>query len=50
MAILWPAAVGKDEAFVMFRSPTVQYKQNKGLDSNKDGSVTKGEAAAKSTK
>ncbi|ESX37977.1 lytic transglycosylase domain-containing protein [Mesorhizobium sp. C416B] len=47
MAILWPAAVGKAEAFVMFKVPTVQYKQNKGLDSNKDGTVTKGEAAAR---
>ena len=47
MAILWPAAVGKPEAHVLFRAPTNTYKQNKGLDANKDGQVTKGEAAAK---
>jgi hypothetical protein len=47
MAILWPAAVGKPEAAVLFASPSIQYKQNAGLDVNKDGVVTKGEAAAK---
>ena len=47
MAILWPAAVGKPEAKVLFASPSIQYKQNAGLDVNKDGEVTKGEAAAK---
>jgi Transglycosylase SLT domain len=47
MAILWPAAVGKPEASVMFRKPTVEYRQNSGLDTNKDGVVTKGETAAK---
>ena len=47
MTILFPKAVGRPEAFVLFKSPTKTFKQNKGLDANKDGQVTKGEAAAK---
>jgi hypothetical protein len=47
MAILWPKAVGKAEASVIFEAPSKAYKQNKGLDANHDGAVTKGEAAAR---
>ena len=47
MTILFPVAVGKPEAHVLFKKPSKQYDQNKGLDANKDGQVTKGEAAAK---
>jgi hypothetical protein len=47
MTILLPSAVGKPEAQALFVSPKIAYKQNKGLDVNKDGVVTKGEAAAK---
>jgi hypothetical protein len=39
--------VGKPEAKVLFASPSKAYQQNSGLDVNKDGQVTKGEAAAK---
>jgi hypothetical protein len=49
MRILWPAAVGKPEDYVIFDEkvrPTA-YVQNKGLDINKDGKVTKAECAAK---
>jgi hypothetical protein len=46
MAILWPAAVGKVEEFVLF-SGGIAYRQNAGLDTNKDGIITKREAAAK---
>ena len=46
-AILLPSAVGKLEAFVLFRRPSRAYMQNQGLDVNHDGQVTKGEAAAK---
>lgn len=46
-AVLWPAAVAKADATVLFRSPSVAYQQNAGLDVNKDGTITKGEAAAK---
>jgi hypothetical protein len=47
MTILFPRAVGKPEAFVLFQSPSTAFKQNEGLDANKDGQVTKAEAAAK---
>lgn len=47
MAILWPRAIGKPEASVLFAAPATTYEQNKGLDVNRDGEVTKGEAASK---
>jgi hypothetical protein len=47
MTILWPKAVGRPEAHVLFSAPSKRYLQNKGLDANKDGQVTKGEAASK---
>jgi Transglycosylase SLT domain len=47
MTILLPSAVGKAEAHPLFVSPKIAYVQNKGLDVNKDGVVTKGEAAGK---
>ena len=47
MAILWPVAVGKPLDYVLFSSPSKAYEQNKGLDLNKDGNITKEEAAKK---
>jgi len=50
MAILWPRAVGKAESYALFvqgRSPLANYEQNKGLDVNKDGVITKAECTAK---
>jgi hypothetical protein len=51
MAILWPVAVGKPDDYVLFdkadlRRPAL-YRQNAGLDVDRDGRVTKREAAAK---
>lgn len=46
MAVLWPKAVGEAEAFVLFGEGSTAYLQNKGLDVNKDGAITKAEAAA----
>lgn len=50
MAILWPAAIGKPEYFVLFDQSDPQhpkrYIQNRGLDFNHDGKITKHEAAA----
>ena len=49
MAILWPAGVGKDDRFVLFdrtKTPTT-FRQNAGLDLNKDGAVTRGECLVK---
>lgn len=47
MAVLWPRAIGKPTSYVLFRSGTKVYEQNRGLDRNGDGTVTKYEAAAK---
>jgi hypothetical protein len=56
MAVLFPAAVGKPDNFVLFGNGatipgygagTSAYSQNRGLDSNGDGSITKAEASAK---
>jgi Transglycosylase SLT domain len=46
MAILWPAAIGKSNSEVLFSKPSKAYTQNAGLDANKDGKITKEEAAA----
>lgn len=49
MSILWPLAVGKPERATLWdkeQRPTT-YRQNAGLDINKDGVITKAEAAAK---
>lgn len=50
MVILWPSAVGKSTDYVLFykddkKHPKL-YAQNKGLDVNADGKITKAEAAA----
>lgn len=47
MAILWPKAIGQPEDAVLFAQPSKQYDQNKGLDADGDGRVTKSEAAAR---
>lgn len=49
MAILWPTAVGKVESYVLWDrdSKPTTYRQNAGLDGNRDGRITKAEAAAK---
>ena len=47
MAILWPKAVGKADSYALFQGGTVAYRQNAGLDINKDNKITKAEAAAK---
>ncbi|HET7255617.1 MAG TPA: transglycosylase SLT domain-containing protein [Xanthobacteraceae bacterium] len=46
MAILWPSAVGKGDDYALFTGG-VAYRQNVGLDLNKDGKVTKAECSAK---
>lgn len=47
MAVLWPKAVGKPSGYVLFRKPTLAYRQNAGLDRDGDGRITKWEAAEK---
>lgn len=50
MAILWPSAIGKDDSYVLFSKTdpahVLAYAENKGLDFNADGQITKGEAAS----
>ncbi len=46
MAILMPKYIGKPESKAIF-SGGIAYRQNSGLDMDKDGLVTKAEAAAK---
>lgn len=45
MAILWPKAVGQPNSYVLFAQGGITYRQNAGLDKNRDGSITKSEAA-----
>jgi len=47
MAILWPRAVGRPASYILFAQGSKQYQQNKGLDVNSDGVVTKVEAASR---
>lgn len=49
MAILWPAGIGKADGWTLWdkASKPTTYRQNAGLDLNKDGKITKAEAAAK---
>lgn len=47
MAILWPAGIGKPENWVLWDkvSRPTTYRQNAGLDIDKDGQIRKSEAA-----
>jgi hypothetical protein len=45
MSVLWPAAVGKPDNYVLFRSPSLAYKQNP-FDRDRKGYVTKADVAA----
>ena len=49
MTILWPAGIGKADGWALWdqASRPTTYRQNAGLDLNKDGTITKAEAAAK---
>lgn len=47
MAILWPRGIGKSLDYALFVRGEKAYAANKGLDKDKNGYVTKREAAAK---
>lgn len=47
MAVHWPAGIGKDEGYVMYKKGSAEYDVNKNLDSNGDGTVTRGETLAR---
>ena len=53
MAIHLPVAVGKSDDYVIYDNESLRtkaYKQNRGLDTNNDGKVTKGEAVARAAR
>lgn len=53
MAIHLPVAVGKSNDYVIYDNESLRtqaYKQNRGLDTNNDGKVTKGEAVARAAR
>jgi hypothetical protein len=39
MAVLYPKAIGKADEYVLFKNPSINYRQNSGLDLNKDGLI-----------
>lgn len=47
MSILYPAAIGRGAGHTLFSRGTTAYRQNQGLDVNRDGRVTVGEATEK---
>jgi hypothetical protein len=49
MAILWPRAIEKPDDYVLWdkASRPTTYRQNAGLDMDKDGAITKAEAVSK---
>lgn len=49
MAILWPKGIGKPESHTLWDRTTMPttYRQNSGLDIDRNGYITKAEAAAK---
>ena len=50
MAILWPGGIGKAPEWVLFderdKAHPKRYVQNRGLDFDRDGTITKAEAAS----
>lgn len=52
MAIHLPVAVGKDDDYVIYNNTDLRtraYEANKGLDTNEDGKVTRGEALVRAS-
>jgi len=47
MAVFWPTAVGKPDTYIIATSPSSIYNANSGLDKNRDGTITRGEAVAR---
>jgi hypothetical protein len=44
MAVLAPVAIGKADSTAIYSAPSIQYEENKGLDHDQDGAITKAEA------
>jgi hypothetical protein len=46
MAVFAPAFVGQPDTSVVYAKPSAAYGANSGLDANRDGTITRGEACA----
>lgn len=46
MAVHYPKAIGQSETYVMYSQGSAEYAANKNLDTNGDGTVTRGETVA----
>lgn len=46
MAIFSPKGIGQPDDFVLYAAPSAAYAQNRALDANNDGKITKAEAAS----
>lgn len=44
MSVLWPAGIGKPDSYVLWNAGSVQYNQNAGLDRDRKGYITRGDA------
>lgn len=48
LAVLWPAAIGRPDSYIMWERDSgeymAEYAANSGLDVNRDGKITRGEA------
>ncbi len=44
-AVLWPAAVGQPDSYVIARAGTIVYRQNNGFDRSRKGYITKADIA-----
>lgn len=47
MAVLWPAGIGQSNNWVMWTIGQREYNANAGLDTNRNGSITRGEAVTR---
>lgn len=47
LAVLYPKAIGKSPDHILFSRPSRSYRQNSGLDINKDGRVTVGDISGR---
>lgn len=47
MGILYPKAIGQPDDYALFTDGTTAYRQNSGIDVNKDGKVTRAECLVK---
>lgn len=43
MAVFYPVMIGRPDNYIIFRKGSVGYRQNAGIDLNKNGVITKGE-------